>query len=220
MKTSKNKLTLYFKVLYMNSEEKYLNDIKDIRRIMDRSSQFLSLSGLSGILAGIYALIGAFVVHQLIKNHHSRYVYIESNTFKLILLTALLVLIASVLTAVLLSARKARKNGEMVWNSVSKRMAVNFIIPLLTGGLFSFLLIRHGYYGLIGPVTLIFYGLACLNASKYTISDIRYLGLTEILLGLIAVEYPGNSLYFWAVGFGFFHILYGSVMYIKYDRQK
>jgi len=202
------------------SQEKYLNDIKDIRRMMDRSSQFLSLSGLSGILAGVYALIGAYVVHGLIENHHSRYVYIESLTFKLILLTAAAVLIASVLTAIVLSIKKAKKNEEQIWNATSKRMAINFIIPLIAGGIFSFLLIRHGYYGLIGPVTLIFYGLACVNASKYTISDIRYLGITEIILGLVAVEFPGNSLYFWAIGFGFFHILYGAIMYFKYDRQK
>ncbi len=202
------------------SQEKYLNDIKDIRRMMDRSSQFLSLSGLSGILAGVYALIGAYVVHGLIENHHSRYVYIESVTFKLILLTAAAVLIASVLTAIVFSIKKAKRNEEQIWNATSKRMAINFMIPLITGGIFSFLLIRHGYYGLIGPVTLIFYGLACVNASKYTISDIRYLGITEIILGLIAVEFPGNSLYFWAIGFGFFHILYGAIMYFKYDRQK
>lgn len=219
MRISFLELTLQYKVLSM-SQEKYLNDIKDIRRMMDRSSQFLSLSGLSGILAGVYALVGAFIVHRLIANHHSRYVYIESRTFKLILLTAAIVLIASLLTAILFSIRKAKKNEEQIWNATSKRMAINFMIPLIAGGIFSFLLIRHEYYGLIGPVTLIFYGLACVNASKYTISDIRYLGITEIILGLIAVEFPGNSLYFWAIGFGFFHILYGAIMYVKYDRQK
>jgi hypothetical protein len=80
------------------------------------------------------------------------------------------------------------------------------------------LLLKNGYYGLIAPITLIFYGMSCLNASKYTLRDVRYLGITQIILGLIAVEYSGYGLYFWVIGFGICHIVYGSVMYYKYDR--
>ncbi|MET0760350.1 MAG: hypothetical protein ABWZ56_08010, partial [Flavobacterium sp.] len=91
--------------------------------------------------------------------------------------------------------------------------------PLATGGIFALLLLRNGNYGLIAPVTLIFYGMACINASKYTFRDIRYLGITVTVLGLIATEFSGYALEFWALGFGVCHILYGSMMYFKYDRK-
>lgn len=198
---------------------KYLKDIQDIKEMMSKSTQFISLSGLSGILAGIYALIGAAYVNTLINNHYSRYITLESKTFKLILLTAFIVLALSLSTAYYLTAKKAKKMGEKMWNPTSKRVLVNFIIPLFTGGIFAVLLLKNRYYGLIAPVTLLFYGLACLNASKYTLRDVRYLGITQIVLGLIAVEFSGYGLYFWVIGFGLCHILYGGIMYYKYDRK-
>ena len=197
----------------------YLKDIQDIKQMMSQSTQFISLSGLSGILAGIYGLIGAFVANNLINSHRSYYITLESSTFKYILLTAGIVLLLSVLTAYLLTVKKAKKLNQQVWNTTSKRLLINFCIPLFTGGIFSILLLKNGFYGLIAPVTLIFYGLACVNASKYTLRDVRYLGITEIILGLIAVEYSGYGLEFWVLGFGICHIIYGSIMYFKYDRK-
>lgn len=200
-------------------KEKYLQDISEIKMMMNKSSQFISLSGLAGILAGVYALIGAYVANQLLMNHNSYYITLESRTFQLIVLTAFLVLVLSVVTATILTFGKAQKEGEKVWNATSKRMIINFLIPLATGGIFALILLRNEIYGLIAPVTLIFYGLACVNASKYTFRDVRYLGITVIILGLLATEFSGYALEFWALGFGVCHILYGSIMYYKYDRK-
>jgi hypothetical protein len=200
-------------------DDKYLNDISEIKNMMSKSSQFISLSGFAGIIAGIYALIGAFVANQLIENHEGYYITLESKTFKLIVLTAFLVLLLSVVTSSILTYFKAKKEGEKVWNPTSKRMMINFLIPLVTGGVFALLLLRNENYGLIAPVTLIFYGLACVNASKYTLRDVRYLGITITIIGLIATEFSGYALAFWALGFGFCHIIYGTMMYFKYDRK-
>jgi hypothetical protein len=197
----------------------YLKDIQDIKSMMAQSSQFISLSGFSGILAGIYALIGAYIAHFFIENDRSNFITLESLTFKYLILTAFVVLLLSVSTAYLLTIRKAKKLNEKVWNPTSKRLVVNFCIPLVTGGIFCILLLKNGYYGLIAPITLIFYGLACVNASKYTLRDVRYLGITQIILGLIATEFSGYGLHFWVIGFGICHILYGSIMHYKYDRN-
>ncbi|KOS05986.1 hypothetical protein AM493_08005 [Flavobacterium akiainvivens] len=198
--------------------ENYLKDIQDIRKMMDRSTQFLSLSGISGIMAGVYALAGAFAVKQL-THHNYRKITLESQEFRLSLVILAAVFVLSVGTAFILSSRKARKNGETLWNNTSKRLAANFMIPLCTGGLFALLLINSHHYGLIAPVTLIFYGLACVNASKYTLRDVRYLGITIIIIGLAATYAIGYGLEFWALGFGVCHILYGSIMYYRYDRK-
>ncbi len=197
----------------------YLQDIKDIKQMMSQSSQFISLSGLSGVLAGIYAIVGAIYVNGLILSHKDMYITLESDTFKKIIVTALVVLAASLLTAYIMTVRKAKKMGENVWNPSSRRLLINFLIPLVTGGIFALLLLRHGHYGLVAPITLLFYGLACLNASKYTLRDVRYLGITEIILGLLAVEFSRFGLYFWAIGFGLCHIVYGGMMHFKYDRK-
>lgn len=207
-------------------DDKYLQDISDIKNMMNKSSQFISLSGLGGIMAGVYALIGAFIAHEIIENNndyvtgdYNTTVTLESTTFKLIVLIAFTVLFLSISTALLLTYNKAKREGETAWNSTSKRLLTNFLIPLVTGGIFGLLLLRNGSYGLIAPVTLIFYGLSCVNASKYTLRDVRYLGITIIIIGLLATEFSGYALEFWALGFGLCHIVYGSMMYFKYDRS-
>lgn len=205
---------------YFKMEKDYLQDIHDIRKMMDKSSQFLSLSGLSGIMAGIYALIGAGIVKYVYIREHGRYFTLESATFKAIVIIAISVILFSVITAYILTAVKTKKRGETVWNNTSKRLLINFLIPLVTGGIFAVLLIKNQYYGLIAPIMLIFYGLACINASKYTLRDVRYLGLTVIVIGLCAAAVMGYGLEFWALGFGVCHILYGSIMYFKYDRKQ
>ncbi|WP_348799675.1 hypothetical protein [Flavobacterium adhaerens] len=200
-------------------EDKYLKDISEIKNMMNRSSQFISLSGLAGIMAGIYALIGSYISYQIILKNENHIITLESTTFKLVLITALAVLLLSITTACLLTINKAKRKGETVWNTTSKRLLTNFLIPLVTGGIFSLLLLRNGSYGLIAPTTLIFYGLACVNASKYTLRDVRYLGITIIILGLLSTEFSGYALEFWSLGFGVCHIIYGSMMYFKYDRN-
>lgn len=203
--------------------EKYLNDLSEIKNLMNRSSRFLSLSGLSGILAGTYSLIGAWMAYQTIyfdrstMGSYRNLVISQEAVFKLLFI-AFTVIVLSLISGIFLSVRKAQKAEESVWNSVSKRLIINFAIPLATGGFFILFLIEKEILGLIAPLTLIFYGLACVNASKYTLGGIRYLGITMIILGLLSTWFIGYGLLFWALGFGVCHILYGSIMYFKYEK--
>lgn len=204
--------------------EKYLKDLSEIRNIMDKSSRFISLSGFSGILAGIYSLIGAWLAYKTlyfdtVALGEYKNLEITETTVEILLIIAYSVLIASIATAVVLSSKKAKKRYESFWNATSRRLLFNFLIPLVSGGIFILLLIEKEMLGLVAPSTLLFYGLACVNASKYTIGDVRYLGITMIVLGLLSTWFLGYGLVFWALGFGVCHIVYGSMMYFKYDRN-
>lgn len=204
--------------------EKYLNDLNEIKEMMNKSSRFVSLSGLSGILAGVYALIGAGFAYAIlyentsITSEYKNLIITQSNAKKLIGI-AFIVLVLSIFTGFVFSVSKAKKQNESVWNMASKRLLINFLIPLATGGFFILFIIEKEFLVLVAPSTLLFYGLACLNASKYTLGDIRYLGLSMIVLGLLSTWFLGYGLLFWALGFGGCHILYGSLMYFKYDRK-
>ena len=207
----------------------YLNDISEIKTMMSRSSRFMSLSGLSGILAGIYALVAATYAHFRIAEV-SAYTS-NSNVGEAIgrfllsydaigdlMLAALLTLVLALLTGAFLTIKKAKKRNEQLWNPVSKRLLFNFAVPLVAGGLFCLVLLQYEFIGLVAPTTLIFYGLALLNASKFTVGDIKYLGLANLLIGLVATQFIGFGIYFWALGFGIFHIIYGVILYNKYDK--
>lgn len=203
--------------------EKYLKDISEIKTIMDKSSRFISLSGLSGILAGIFALIGAWLAYNTIYfdtttlGEYDDLIVTEPMIERLFLI-AFGVLISSIIAGITMSMRKAKKNNDSMWNASSKRLVINFMIPLVSGGFFIIFLIEKEMLGLVAPLTLLFYGLACVNASKYTLGDVRYLGITMILLGLLSTWFLGYGLLFWALGFGVCHIVYGSMMYFKYGE--
>lgn len=197
-----------------------MDEISSIRNIMERSTRFISLSGLSGVLAGIYALVGAWLAYKLIylgDDSATRVGYDEVIQQQLFLL-AVVVLIFSVATGILLTVRKAQKKGQKIWNQSSQSLLINGALPLFTGGVFVLIMMSRGYYGVIASGCLIFYGLALVAASKYTFGDVKWLGIFDIILGLAAAAFPGYGLFFWAFGFGVLHILYGTIMHFKYDR--
>lgn len=197
----------------------YLKDISEIKNMMNKSSRFISLSGLSGILAGIYALVGAGFAYWVVANSATEYVMLDGYVFRLIVLDLFLVAFFSIVTGIILTTKKAKKTGAKIWDSSSKRLVINFLIPLVVGGLYILIILNQQKYGQTGGLMLIFYGLALINASKYSIGDIRYLGFIEIALGLAAALYPGMGFWFWVVGFGVMHIIYGTWMHFKFDTK-
>lgn len=206
----------------MEKQEIY-SELHSIRNLMERSAKFISLSGLSGILAGVYALIGAGIAYSLVYGQTLDMDYREHfvNEPKLLwnlFFVALAVLILSIGTGIFLTLRKANKNQQKVWNPISKKLMFSMLVPLLTGGSLILILFFRGYYGVIAPTCLIFYGLALVGASTYTFEDVKWLGLMELILGIFAALLPGYGLVFWTIGFGLLHIIYGTIMHFKYDK--
>ena len=199
------------------SNKDYLKDISEIKNLMNKSSRFISLSGLSGIMAGIYALIGASVAFWLVTTYSNSELYLDGWVFRTAMLILFLVAFFSIVTGIILTTRKAKKNNEKIWDSSSKRLLFNFLIPLVVGGIYCLIILSQGRYGQTGGLMLIFYGLALVNASKHSIGDIKYLGYIEIVLGLIAALFPGYGFWLWVLGFGVMHIVYGAWMHFKYD---
>jgi len=215
-----------FKLFYMDSKSSYFEDLKIIKKVMEESSRFLSLSGLSGLFAGLIALAGATVAGLLIMkpgilltDEYFTGLSAGSSGMQrgLLIIDAMLVLVAALGISVYLSYRRALRQGLKIWTPVSKRLLVNLLIPLATGAIFIIILYVQHQWHLIIPAMLIFYGLSLVSAGKFTYSEVFYLGLSEILTGLLCAVFPGYGFFFWCVGFGFLHIAYGLFMYRKYE---
>jgi hypothetical protein len=210
-----------------NQQQDTLRDVKDIRRMMERSSRFISLSGLSGVAAGIFALIGAWIARYVIfKQYYSHYDELghwdEEEFVKLKIQSlglAAAVFVAAFLTAFYFTWRKSHKQGLSLWNHTSRRLFWNMLIPVVAGGLFILGMLQYNDWRFVAPACLVFYGLALVNASKYTLTDIRYLGYCEIIAGLVSMQWINYGIYFWAIGFGVLHIVYGIIMWWKYERN-
>jgi hypothetical protein len=221
-------ITLYYKVLFMSRQNQLetLQEISDIKRIMERSSRFISLSGLSGIAAGVCALAGAYFANSILGDYYFDYNqgggYTDKNFESLkikLLVVAAVVLTAALVLSFMFTWRRAKQNHLPIWDLTARKLMWNILIPLISGGLFILAMLQYSEWRFVAPACLIFYGLALVNGSKYTLTDIRYLGYLEIVLGLVNTQFTGYGLYFWAVGFGLLHIIYGVLMWWKYERQ-
>ena len=201
-------------------EEKYIEDLKEIKDMMSRSSKFISLSGLSGVFAGMFGLIGAFMAYRTVYENQDylgyRVAVINKESITSLLIIAIVTLSFSILAGIYFTSRKAKKSKQQLWDLQTRRLVINLLIPLATGGILCLMLLFQGYVGIVAPLTLIFYGLALVNASKYTLSEIRSLGIVEIILGLVAMYFIGYGLLFWSLGFGILHIVYGIIMHVRY----
>ena len=190
---------------------KAIESVNEIKELMERSSKFVSLSGMTAVLAGVYALAGAYVAGQLLRSEDNR---------EGLIMVASLVLIVSIVTACILSWYKAKKMQQKLFSKLTCRIAWKFSVPLLTGGLFCIALLLHEHYGLVSSVMLLFYGLSLVNVSKFTYSNVAWLGYAFLCLGIADCFFEGHGLMFWTIGFGGFHILYGMLFYLQYERRK
>ncbi|MGG9971248.1 hypothetical protein ACQ33O_05570 [Ferruginibacter sp. SUN002] len=206
----------------MSEQQESLKDLQHIKQMMERSSRFISLSGWSGIAAGITALIAAFVAKDQIDHwlpmfqdpYRTDWGELERN---LIMIAATTFIVAFV-SAFFFTYYRSRKHGVAIWGAASRRLLFAVAVPLVAGGLFLLKEIEFGNYALIAPGCLIFYGLALVNASKYTLGEVKYLGYSQLILGVINCWMVGYGLYFWAIGFGVLHIVYGAIMWNRYER--
>jgi hypothetical protein len=212
----------------MKPQTNPIDDLKHIRQMMEESSKFISLSGLSGIAVGCFALVGAAIAYFLIldggQQRYDEYFHALNNghhwPLRLKLAAdALFVLTGAVLSAIYLTYRKGASNGQKLWTPSAKKMTGSMLSVLVVGGVFCLILIFQGYFKLVASAMLMFYGLALLNSAKYSKHDIKSLAYIQIALGLLAAAFLNYGLLIWTIGFGLVHIAYGTVMYLKYDRQ-
>ncbi len=217
------------------SEQELTHTLQDIKQMMERSSRFISLSGLSGIAAGCCALVGAYVAYRVMEGntlpgklsrldpgYRPADLTVEQFTNNELFYVAAITFIAALVLAFIFTYIRSLKTKTPIWGTTAKRLMWNVSVPLIAGGLYLLKLIEDGAYAYIASGSLIFYGLALLNASKFTLKEIKYLGYGQLLLGVISLygAGEGNGLYFWALGFGVLHIIYGAVMWWRYERTQ
>jgi hypothetical protein len=208
----------------MKKDTDYLQDIEEIRSLMEKSTKFISLSGWAGIFAGVFALMGSYIALTYLDfNPQSLSVDNENNPFQQtqifsVVQLALIVFLLAISFALFFTHRRAKRKDELLWTPTAKRLVINMAVPLFTGGILILLFISKGFIGFVAPFSLLFYGLALFTISKFTFDEVKILGLIEILLGLISVYKVSLGLLFWAIGFGVVHIIYGIYVYFKYER--
>ena len=210
----------------MESHKKHIDDLSEIRSMMEKASKFISLSGLAGVLAGIYAIIGGGIAYWYFEVYlpaANKPLFFQSLGFEnssiiLMLLLAAMVFFLAFTSAIILTTRNSKKKSLPIWDHSSKRLLINLAVPVVAGVVFVLALLFYKVYILVVPATIMFYGLALINGGHFTFSDIKYLGYVELLIGTVSLFFPKQALIFWIISFGLLHIIYGIMMYYKYER--
>lgn len=202
--------------------------LADIRQMMSRTSRVLSLSGLSGAWAGACALVAAGLAYARAGtypfegvDYYTAYfrqglngATVESYVFT----SGLVTMAVAVAGAVYFTVRRGRHTGAQLWNAQTRALLEAMLVPLAAGGLLVLALWCHNDYGYSASITLIFYGLALLAGGRYTLDEIRTLGYCEVGLGVVTAFFPEYGIDAWAIGFGVLHIVYGGLMWWRYER--
>jgi hypothetical protein len=212
----------------MSEHIEQLDALRDIRNMMERSSRFMSLSGIGGILVGLTGVVGTIIAYYYLGERFSISrdgSYFDPDydkwgwSLKAFFFTwASCVLGLAICFNLIFTYRRAKRKHYKVWDIASMRSLINFIVPAGTGGIVCLILLVRGLVSILAPMTLIFFGLACINASKYTLEEVRYLGYSELILGLLAMYFTSLGLLFWGLGFGVAILVFGIYLYQKYER--
>jgi hypothetical protein len=211
----------------MTEQNQPFETLQDIKQMMEKSSKFISLSGWSGVAAGTCALIGAFVIKGITNNFEGMADLTADDpragesvmNIMMITMIGLAVFVGALALSIFFTYKRSKKTGVPMWGKVARRLMWNTAIPIIVGGIFIIRLLELKLLGLVAPACLLFYGLGLINGSKYTLGEVRYLGYGQILLGFINLWMIGYGLYFWMAGFGVLHIVYGIIMWWKYERR-
>jgi len=174
--------------------------------------KILSLMGWPGIYLGFVGTVGALVANSIVESPIG-----ELEKLRFLMIDAAVVGVLAVAAAAFLSARRLKRAGLSMWGSDSRGVVLELTVPLLTGAVFCYVLLLNRMYLAVPGSLLLFYGLALAAAAKFGHFEIRVLGVVEIALGFAALAFPVHALMYWAMGFGIAHILYGSLIYFKYE---
>ncbi|MFB3891755.1 MAG: hypothetical protein ACE15C_07000 [Phycisphaerae bacterium] len=221
--------------------ERAAEELKIIRQLMERPIRCSTMSGYSGILAGCAALAG-LAADSLICAYYAVGRGGESwqepiTSPRVAMWTNAVVwgcvfLVALAGTLGLTRLREIR-SGMPFWSPVKRKLLRTILPPFVAGaGLTSAIMYRWyisdgpNEWGLIPPVWMLFYGVACWQVGEFSIRELRYMGAAFIVAGLLTAAFwqahfpglaPGEAPYLTlGATFGGFHIVYGIVVRIRH----
>ena len=183
---------------------------------MNRKNQpieFLTLRGRSGIFIGLIGLFGSYFIHFLIKNYsnNNSWVGFLPITFFEYLIFAIAVLMAflAILISFTGARRRARMAGQVFWSVATRKNVLLFSIPLFVGFLACLYCYGSGKIMLTPGITLISYGVSCIQLRISNKRQHFFFGSIHILLGILALIFLEYTVIIWGAGFGLAHLAYG-----------
>jgi hypothetical protein len=189
-------------------EEAYEN-LRLIREVMERSTKHSSLSGRSGLLVGLWAILGVGATRYLRQHSVAPFNIGPSIVIKLAAIW-LVVLIASAATDYILNKRVAPTVGKFIFSVLGARIAQAAVPAFAVGLVLTFYLLAHGMIFYVWGYWMLCYGLAICSVGLFSVRPVSFLGGAFIVAGALTLFLPpSDGLWMMTATFGGFHMCYG-----------
>jgi hypothetical protein len=184
--------------------EHAMDNLRYIRRTLERAGEFTAVPGVGGMLMGSTALAAAWIAGPQTSAPRWLTVWLVEA-------------VAALLLGIASAALKSRRVRLPLLSGPGRKFVAGFAPAMLTGAVLTLVLVRQGLPGLLPGVWLLLYGTAVVSGGAASVRVVPAMGACFMLAGALALFLPaasGDVLL--AAGFGGLHIVFGAVIAVKY----
>ena len=177
-----------------------MEDLRFIRRTMERGAAFTAVPGWGGVAMGITALVAAVIASG------------QATREGWLLVWTLEAFVAVLIGAVAVQA-KARRVDLAVMSGAGRKFVLSFLPPALAGVVLTAALWQADAHALLPGTWLLLYGAAVVTAGTFSVRIVPVMGICFMVVGGLALLlFPAAADLWMAVGFGGLQIVFGIVI--------
>lgn len=180
-----------------------MDNLKYIRQTLERAGSFTAVPGKGGVLMGVVALLAAVVAAR----------QPGAGAWLAVWTVAAMVAIA---IGVAGAAIKSRRFQMPLFSGPGRKFIAGFTPALLAGAVLTAVFYRAGISGFLPGVWLLLYGAAVLAGGSASVRVVPIMGACFMFVGTVALLLPGWNDVLLPVGFGGLHLIFGTVIAVKY----
>lgn len=180
-----------------------IDNLRYIRRTIERAGSFTAVPGTGGVVMGSIALAAAW-----------RAGAVTGWRWLAVWMAAA---VAAVLVGVASAALKSRRAGLPLLSGPGRKFVAGFAPAMLAGALLTAVLFRSGEAALLPGVWLLLYGTGVVSGGSASVRAVPLMGACFMAAGAASLLWPGlNANTILAGGFGGLHIVFGFLIAVKY----
>ncbi|HTS63092.1 MAG TPA: hypothetical protein VMH28_13780 [Candidatus Acidoferrales bacterium] len=180
-----------------------MDNLRYIRETMERAGSFTAVPGKGGVLMGLAALAASRLSGA--RQGDLRWLLVWTGTAVL----ALAIGIAG-------AALKSRKFRMPLFSGPGRKFVAGFVPAVLAGALLTAVFFRASQVVFLPGIWLLLYGAAVVSGGSASVRVVPLMGACFMAAGALALLAPGWSAVLLPAGFGGLHVIFGSVIAVKY----
>ncbi len=180
-----------------------MDNLRYIRQTLERAGSFTAVPGKGGVLMGIVALAAAWMASGQTG---------ASGWLSVWTVAAVVAMVIGIGSA----AMKSRRFQVPLFSGPGRKFIAGFTPAVVAGAVLTAVFYRAGISGFLPGIWLLLYGAAVLSGGSASVRVVPMMGACFMLAGTVALLLPGWNDVLLPVGFGGLHVVFGTVIAVKY----